>query len=64
MRFISGGQHHALFQFGDLQVLSLRDGYIDMPPTRLRDESGRPLDALPDTVPLAEGNLRLSVNAF
>jgi len=64
MRFVSRGQLHARFEFGDLQVVSLYDGYIDMPPTRLRDESGRPLADVPETVPLIEGNLRLPVNAF
>ncbi|CDR10095.1 MBL fold metallo-hydrolase [Streptomyces iranensis] len=64
MRLISNGKLHATFEFGDLRVISLRDGYVDMPPTRLRDETGRPLDTVPHTVPLVEGNLRLSVNAF
>jgi glyoxylase-like metal-dependent hydrolase (beta-lactamase superfamily II) len=64
MRLISSGRHHARFEFGDLQVVSLRDGYIDMPPTRLRDEHGCPLRELPAAVPLVGGNLRLSVNAF
>lgn len=64
MRLISSGRHHATFEFGDLRVISLRDGYIDMPPTRLRDENGCPLDELPAAVPLVGGNLRLSVNAF
>ncbi|MGW4890916.1 MBL fold metallo-hydrolase [Kitasatospora sp. NPDC004240] len=64
MRLISSGRHHATFEFGDLQVVSLRDGYIDMPPTRLRDEDGCALDVLPAAVPLVGGNLRLSVNAF
>ncbi|GAA1199356.1 glyoxylase-like metal-dependent hydrolase (beta-lactamase superfamily II) [Kitasatospora gansuensis] len=64
MRLISSGRHHATFEFGDLQVVSLRDGYIDMPPTRLRDEDGCAFDALPAAVPLAGDNLRLSVNAF
>ncbi|WP_433590527.1 MBL fold metallo-hydrolase [Nocardia sp. CA-145437] len=64
MRLISSGRHHAAFEFGDLQVISLRDGYIDMPPTRLRDEDGRPLPQLPTAVPLVGDNLRLSVNAF
>ncbi|NUR24452.1 MAG: MBL fold metallo-hydrolase [Catenulispora sp.] len=64
MRLISSGRLYAGFAFGDLQVVSLRDGYIDMPPTRLRDEGGRPLAELPAVVPLAGGNLRLSVNAF
>ncbi|MFD7794738.1 MBL fold metallo-hydrolase [Streptomyces sp. NPDC059759] len=64
MHLASNGPHHAVFEFGDLRVVSLRDGYVDMPPTRLRDENNRPLDELPDTVPLIDGSLRLSVNAF
>ncbi|MBF6174346.1 MBL fold metallo-hydrolase [Nocardia blacklockiae] len=64
MRSVSTGRHHATFEFGDLRVVSLRDGYIDMPPTRLRDEDGRALLELPPAVPLAGDNLRLSVNAF
>ncbi|ASF13145.1 MBL fold metallo-hydrolase [Nocardia brasiliensis] len=64
MRLISSGRHHATFEFGELQVISLRDGYIDMPPTRLRGADGCPLDELPATVPLVDTNLRLAVNAF
>lgn len=64
MRLISSGRHHAAFEFGDLRVVALRDGYIDMPPTRLRGADGCPLDELPAAVPLVGGNLRLSVNAF
>ncbi|MEU1736964.1 MBL fold metallo-hydrolase [Streptosporangium sp. NPDC020145] len=64
MRLISSGLRYATFEFGDLQVTSLRDGYIDMPPTRLRDEDGCALDELPAAVPLIDDNLRLSVNAF
>jgi glyoxylase-like metal-dependent hydrolase (beta-lactamase superfamily II) len=64
MRLISSGRLHATFAFGDLRVISLRDGYIDMPPTRLRDEDGRTFDELPAGVPLVGDNLRLSVNAF
>ncbi|MFJ9692579.1 MBL fold metallo-hydrolase [Kitasatospora sp. NPDC101183] len=64
MRLVSSGRHHATFEFGGLRVVSLRDGYIDMPPTRLRDVHGCALGELPGAVPLAGGNLRLSVNAF
>ncbi|MFE9426893.1 MBL fold metallo-hydrolase [Kitasatospora sp. NPDC006697] len=64
MRLISTGRLHATFDFGGLQVVSLRDGYIDMPPTRLRDEHGCPLEPLPAAVPLVGENLRLAVNAF
>ncbi|GAA1408651.1 MBL fold metallo-hydrolase [Kitasatospora putterlickiae] len=64
MRVLSNGRLHTTFEFGDLRVVSLRDGYIDMPPTRLRGEDGCALGELPAAVPLADGNLRLSVNAF
>ncbi|MFJ9775938.1 MBL fold metallo-hydrolase [Kitasatospora sp. NPDC101157] len=64
MRLLSRGRHHATFEFGGLRVTSLRDGYLDLPPTRLRGEDGRALDVLPAAVPLAGDNLRLSVNAF
>ncbi|MCP2341354.1 MBL fold metallo-hydrolase [Actinomadura rupiterrae] len=64
MRFASSGRLHAAFDFGDLRVVSLRDGYIDMPPSRLRDVHGCALAELPHAVPLVGGNLRLSVNAF
>ncbi|MEV6560020.1 MBL fold metallo-hydrolase [Nocardia sp. NPDC051756] len=64
MQLISSGRHHATFEFGDLRVISLRDGYIDMPPTRLRDEDGCAFGELPPAVPLAGDNLRLAVNAF
>ena len=64
MRKVGEGQLYTLFEFGDCTVISLRDGYVDMPPSRLRDESGQPLDRLPHAVPRFDGNLRLSVNAF
>ncbi|MFD7734752.1 MBL fold metallo-hydrolase [Kitasatospora phosalacinea] len=64
MHLLSSGRLHATFAFGNLQVAALRDGYIDMPPTRLRREDGRPFDTLPPAVPLVDDNLRLSVNAF
>ncbi|MFI1524431.1 MBL fold metallo-hydrolase [Kitasatospora cineracea] len=64
MKPISRSPLHTAFSFGDLTVFALRDGYVDMPPTRLRDEHGCPLVPVPDSVPLVDGNLRLSVNAF
>ncbi|GHH13226.1 MBL fold metallo-hydrolase [Streptomyces gardneri] len=64
MRPVSRGRLHTTFEFGDLQVTSLRDGYVDMSPTLLRDEKGDVLDELPGAVPLVDGSLRLSVNAF
>jgi glyoxylase-like metal-dependent hydrolase (beta-lactamase superfamily II) len=64
MNPVAHGEHHTSFEFGDLVIISLRDGYVDMPPSRLRNDSDEPLDPLPDAVPLVGGNLRLSVNAF
>jgi glyoxylase-like metal-dependent hydrolase (beta-lactamase superfamily II) len=46
-------------------MTSLRDGYVDMPPTRLRQPGNKVFgDDLPRQVRLVDGNLRLSVNAF
>jgi len=46
-------------------MTSLRDGYVDMPPTRLRQPGNKVFgDGLPQQVRLVDGNLRLSVNAF
>ncbi|MFD6925619.1 MBL fold metallo-hydrolase [Streptomyces sp. NPDC059944] len=64
MQPTASGQHHTTFSFGDLTVTSLRDGYVDMPATRLRDGHGQALGEVPDCVPLFDGQLRLSVNAF
>ncbi len=64
MKLIAKGQNYASFDFGDLKVVALRDGYVDMPPTRLRRESGGVFDTVPAGVHLVGGQLRLSVNAF
>ena len=46
-------------------MTSLRDGFVDMPPTRLRQPGDSVFgDDLPPQVRLVDGNLRLSVNAF
>lgn len=59
------GVHHASYRMGALTITSLRDGYVDMPPTRLRQPGDRPFgDDLPAQVCLVDGMLRLSVNAF
>ncbi|CDX16534.1 conserved hypothetical protein [Mesorhizobium plurifarium] len=65
MERISAGPHHTAYKIGDLTVTSLRDGYVDMPVRRLRQPGDKPFDGdLPSQVPLFEGALRLSVNAF
>jgi glyoxylase-like metal-dependent hydrolase (beta-lactamase superfamily II) len=65
MRRISSGDNHASYRIGALTMTSLRDGYVDMPPTRLRQPRNKVFgDDLPRQVRLVDGNLRLSVNAF
>jgi glyoxylase-like metal-dependent hydrolase (beta-lactamase superfamily II) len=65
MRKMESGQRFARFAFGDVTIVSLRDGYIDMPTSRLRQDGDRTFGAgLPQQVELVDGKLRLSVNAF
>ncbi|TGQ56894.1 MBL fold metallo-hydrolase [Mesorhizobium sp. M1C.F.Ca.ET.193.01.1.1] len=65
MERISDGPHHATYRIGDMTVASLRDGYVDMPVRRLRQPGDKRFgDDLPSQVPLFDGALRLSVNAF
>ncbi|RWA77707.1 MAG: MBL fold metallo-hydrolase [Mesorhizobium sp.] len=65
MERISAGPHHTAYKIGGLTVTSLRDGYVDMPVRRLRQPGDKPFgDDLPPQVPLFDGALRLSVNAF
>src|SRR3954469_19127953 len=61
----SFGDHHTSYKMGALTMTSLRDGYVDMPPTRLRQPKDKALgESLQKKVLLVGGNLRLSVNAF
>jgi glyoxylase-like metal-dependent hydrolase (beta-lactamase superfamily II) len=65
MQRSSSGDHHTSYKIGALTMTSLRDGYVDMPPTRLRQPGNKVFgDDLPRHVRLVGGNLRLSVNAF
>jgi glyoxylase-like metal-dependent hydrolase (beta-lactamase superfamily II) len=64
MKLISTGPNHAAYEFGNLTVIALRDGYVDMPVSRLQDEPGKSLDISSRNIPLVNGQLRLSVNAF
>jgi glyoxylase-like metal-dependent hydrolase (beta-lactamase superfamily II) len=65
MKKLDSGSNHARYAIGDITVVALRDGYVDMPPSRLRQAGDRPFAAdLPDEVNLVDGKLRLSVNAF
>ncbi|MFD5831661.1 MBL fold metallo-hydrolase [Lentzea sp. NPDC060358] len=59
MRKTAESPLHASFEFGGLEVVALRDGYLDLPPSRLCFPDG--LGPAPATV---GGLLRLSVNAF
>lgn len=65
MRTLDAGSGYARFALGEAVVVALRDGYVDMPPSRLRQAGNRPFGPdLPPEVALVEGRLRLSVNAF
>jgi len=65
MKKLDSGPDYARYAIGDVTVIALRDGYIDMPSSRLRQAGDRPFGAdLPAEVELVGGQLRLSVNAF
>lgn len=65
MKKVDSGANHARYAVGEVAVIALRDGYVDMPPSRLRQAGDRPFGAdLPAEVALVDGKLRLSVNAF
>lgn len=65
VRKIHSSSNIARYQIGDVTVVALRDGYVDMPASRLRREGDRSFGAqLPAEVTLVDGRLRLSVNAY
>lgn len=65
MNKLDSGTDYARFALGEITVIALRDGYVDMPPSRLRQAGDRPFGSdLPAQVDLVAGMLRLSVNAF
>jgi len=65
MKKLDVGQNFARYAIGAVTVIALRDGYVDMPPTRLRHGHDQTFGAdLPEQVHLVDGQLRLSVNAF
>ncbi|HKP24410.1 MAG TPA: MBL fold metallo-hydrolase [Dongiaceae bacterium] len=65
MKKLDSGNNYARYEIGELGVVALRDGYVDMPPSRLRQAGDRPFGTdLPEQVKLVDGKLRLSVNAF
>ncbi|PRH85975.1 MBL fold metallo-hydrolase [Labrys okinawensis] len=65
MKRIGSGEFHAAYELGSLRLVSLRDGYVDMPVTRLRQANDKTFgENLPSQLRLVDGGLRLSVNAF
>ena len=65
MQQLDAGNDHARFALGNLIVVALRDGYVDLPASRLRQPGDRAFASdLPEQVTLVGGQLRLSVNAF
>lgn len=65
MKKLDTGINYTRYAVGELTVVALRDGHIDMAASRLRREGNRSFESeLPLQVELIEGKLRLSVNAF
>ena len=65
MKKLDSGKNYTRYALGDLTVVALRDGYIDMPTGRLRQPGDLPFGVdLPKQIELFSGKLRLSVNAF
>ena len=65
LRRLDSGADYVRYALGELTIIALRDGYVDMPPTRLRQMDNRPFGAdLPTQIKLVDGKIRLSVNAF
>lgn len=65
MKKLDSGTSYARYAIGEIIVIALHDGYVDMPPSRLRQAGDRPFGTnLPPQVDLVGGKLRLSVNAF
>jgi len=65
MKRLDSGNNYARYEIGEVRVVALRDGYVDMPTSRLRQAGDRPFGTdLPEQVQLVDGKLRLSVNAF
>jgi hypothetical protein len=65
MKKLDSGINYVRYAIGELHVVALRDGHVDMPASRLRQAGGRRFGSdLPAQVELVDGRLRLSVNAF
>ena len=65
MKSNSSGTNFVRYTIGALTVIALRDGYVDLPASRLRQAGDRPFGTdLPKEVELVQGKLRLSVNAY
>jgi glyoxylase-like metal-dependent hydrolase (beta-lactamase superfamily II) len=64
MKRLASGANYGRYSLGEIEVVALRDGYIDMPTSRLRQTGNQPFKDLPDQVELVGGKLRLSVNTF
>src|SRR5882762_5426552 len=66
MKKVESGTNYVRYAMGrQLSLVALRDGYVDMPSSRLRQADDRPFGSdLPAQVELVDGKLRLSVNAF
>jgi len=65
MKTLESGNNYARYQIGEVGVVALRDGYVDMPTSRLRQAGDRPFGTdLREQVRLVDGKLGLAVKAF
>jgi glyoxylase-like metal-dependent hydrolase (beta-lactamase superfamily II) len=65
MKRLNSGTNFVRYAIGDLTLIALRDGYVDLPASRLRKLDSRPFNSdLPTEVELVQGKLRLSVNVY
>ncbi|MEM8796431.1 MAG: MBL fold metallo-hydrolase [Pseudomonadota bacterium] len=65
MQYLKSGTYSATFVLNGLEIIALSDGYVDLAASRLRKAGDQPFGSdLPKDIPLYEGKLRLSVNAY
>lgn len=65
MKRLSSGNRYVSYSLGQISITSLHDGYVELPPERLRAPGDVPVaENVAARTALVSGKLRLSVNAF